>query len=72
MNAKDYAEKNYPLHPSFQKIAIDAFNAGLGESHSGKEFKKLQRERNEAVSELKHLWDTLNDPEACGELLAGI
>ena len=33
---------------------------------------KLERDLKQAKQELKDLWSTLEDPEKCGELIAGL
>jgi flagellar biosynthesis/type III secretory pathway protein FliH len=76
MKAKEYSETKYPLHPNFRIIAEEAFNEGynigFNENPKGKDINKLKKELKETKAELKHLWDTLNDPKECGELLAGL
>ena len=69
--AEKYALEKYAAYPTYQQIAIDAFNAGFNENSQGY-IERLKRENKELKAELKSLWDTLEDPEQCGELLAGM
>lgn len=70
MTAKEYAKK-FENYPTFHKIAIDAFNEGLKNAKSPN-IKKLENDLKAAKQELKELWSTLEDPEKCGELIAGL
>jgi restriction endonuclease len=70
MTAKEYAKK-FENYPTFHKIAIDAFNEGL-KNAKPTNIKKLEIDLKEAKKELKELWETLQDPEECGKLLAGL
>jgi hypothetical protein len=70
MTAIEYAK---PLEnaPSYYKVAIDAFNAGM-KNAKAPNIQKLEDDLKRAKKELKDLWDTLEDSEKCGELLAGL
>ena len=71
MTAKEYADGKYKGFPTYNKIARDAFKAGLEQSKP-KSTKKLETELAKTKAELKSLWKTLSDPIECGELLAGM
>lgn len=71
MNAKQYSKSKYNGFPTYQKIAEEAFKAGL-ESAKPKDIKVLEQQLKEVKEELKSLWRTLEDPEECGRLLAGM
>ena len=68
--AIEYA-KQYDGFPTFQSIAIKAFNAGV-ESAKPVDVKKLEKELQDTKAELRHLWQTLEDPEKCADLLFGM
>ena len=70
MTATEYA-KQFENFPTYHKIAIDAFKAGM-ENAKTPNIQKLEKDLKEAKKELKELWDTLQDPEKCGELIAGL
>jgi hypothetical protein len=70
MTATEYA-KQFENFPTYHKIAIDAFKAGL-ENAKTPNIQKLENDLKEAKKELKELWNTLEDPEKCGELIAGL
>ena len=70
MTATEYA-KRFENFPTYHKIAMDAFNAGLGNAKTPN-IQKLEKDLKEAKKELKDLWNTLEDPEKCGELIAGL
>lgn len=70
MTAKEYAKK-FENYPTFHKIAIDAFKAGMKNAKTP-DILKLERDLKQAKQELKDLWSTLEDPEKCGELIAGL
>lgn len=70
MTSNEYA-KQFENYPTYHKIAVDAFNAGM-ENSKTPDILKLERELKQAKQELKDLWITLEDPEKCGELIAGI
>jgi hypothetical protein len=70
MTASEYA-KQFENFPTYHKIAVDAFKAGL-ENTKTPNIQKLEKDLKEAKKELKELWDTLQDPEKCGELIAGL
>ena len=70
MTIKDYL-KQYDNAPNYKIIAERAFKAGL-ESAKPTDVKRLQNELKEAKKELPDLYDTLYDPEKCGEFLAGL
>lgn len=69
MTAPEYA-KQFENFPTYHKIAVDAFKAGL-ENAKTPNIQKLERDLKQAKQELKELWNTLEDPEKCGEFLAG-
>lgn len=71
MVAKEYAKKLYGGLPTYQKIAEDAFKAGANNSKP-KDVVKLEKELKQLKDELRSLWKTLEDPEECGRLLAGM
>jgi len=71
MNAKDYADLKYKGFPTYHKIATDAFLAGA-KNAKPINTKKLEEELKKVKAELKSLWNTLEDPEKCGELLSGM
>ncbi len=71
MTAKEYADKDYRHLPTYHKIAVDAFNAGK-KSAKPSDVIKLENKLKDVQKELKHLWETLENPEACGELLSGM
>jgi len=72
MTAKDYSSR-YDLALNFKKVAELAFNAGLKEGRNEKtDIVKLKKELKETKKELKSLYDTLYDPEKCGEFIAGL
>lgn len=70
MTATEYA-KQFENYPTYHKIAIDAFKAGM-ENAKMPNIQKLERDLKQAKQELKDLWNTLEDPEKCGELIAGL
>ena len=70
MTAKEYA-KQFENHPTYHKIAMDAFVAGIQNAKSP-DIQKIERELKQTKQELKDLWDALKDPEKFGELLAGL
>lgn len=70
MTATDYV-KQFEGFPTFQKIARDAFNAGI-ENAKTPNVQKLENELKEAKKELKELWDTINDPEKFADFIAGL
>jgi predicted RNase H-like nuclease (RuvC/YqgF family) len=70
MTATEYA-KQFENFPTYHKIAMDAFKAGL-ENAKTPNIQKLEKDLKEAKKELKHLWNTLEDPEECWKLLAGL
>jgi len=70
MTATEYA-KQFENYPTYHKIAVDAFKAGL-ENAKKPNIQKLEKDLKEAKKELKDLWNTLEDPEKCGELIAGL
>ena len=70
MTATEYA-KQFENYPTYHKIAMDAFKAGL-ENAKTPNIQKLEKELKEAKKELKDLWNTLEDPEKCSELIAGL
>ena len=70
MTATEYA-KQFENFPTYHKIAVDAFKAGL-ENAKPKDVQKLEKELKQAKQELKELWNTLEDSEKCGELIAGL
>ena len=70
MTATEYA-KQFENYPTYHKIAIDAFKAGM-ENAKTPDIQKLERDLKQTKQELKDLWNTLEDPEKCGELLAGL
>ena len=70
MTANDYA-KQFENYPTYHKIATDAFKAGMGNAKIT-DLLKLERDLKQAKQELKDLWSTLEDPEKCGELIAGL
>ncbi len=71
MNAQQYAKSKYSGFPTYEKIAEDAFKAGL-DSAKLKDVKALENELKQAKKELKDLWKTINDPEEFAELIAGL
>ncbi len=71
MDANQYSRKNFYGFPTYQKIAKDAFNAGL-ESAKPSDVKKLEEELSKTKEELKSLWRTVEDPDAFAELVAGM
>lgn len=72
MNAKEYS-KRYDLAINYKKVAELAFNAGLKQGREeNKDFSKLEKELKKVKFELKELWASLQDPEKCGQLLAGL
>ncbi len=70
MTALEYAKK-FENYPTYHKIAIDAFKAGM-ENAKTPNIKKLESDLKQAKQELKELWDALRNPETCGELIAGL
>ena len=70
MTANEYA-KQFENYPTYHKIAVDAFKAGM-ENAKTPSILKLERDLKQAKKELKELWNTLEDPEKCGELIAGL
>lgn len=70
MTANEYA-KQFENYPTYHKIAVDAFKAGM-ENAKTPDILKLERDLKQAKQELKDLWSTLEDPEKCGELIAGL
>lgn len=70
MTAKEYAKK-YDGYPTFEKIAIDAFKAGV-ENSKPIDVIKLQNELSEVKKELRDLINTLQDPDKCGEFISGL
>ena len=70
MTTTEYA-RQFENYPTYHKIAVDAFNAGL-ENAKTPNIQNLKKELKEAKKELKDLWNTLEDPEKCGELIAGL
>ena len=67
--------KKYKSYPTYTQIAKEAFEAGF---KKGKEVNQSEKARKDAIelkrvkAELKSLWDTLEDPVKCGELLSGM
>ena len=70
MTAIEYSKK-WENFPTYHKISIDAFKAGM-ENAKTPNIQKLEKELKEAKKELSDLWKTLNDPEECGQLIAGL
>lgn len=70
MTATEYA-KQFENYPTYHKIAVDAFKAGL-ENAKTPDTKKLEKELKDVKKELKDLWETLQDPEKCGEFISGL
>lgn len=70
MTAQEYA-KQFENYPTYHKIAIDAFKAGM-ENAKPTDILKLEKELNQAKQELKDLWNTLENPDECSELIAGL
>jgi hypothetical protein len=74
MTAKEYSKK-YDMALNFKIVAERAFNAGLKagrEKNKTDKAKATERELKKVKAELKSLWKTLEDPEECGRLLAGM
>lgn len=71
MTAKQYSEQKYEGQSTYCMIAKDAFIAGA-ESAKPSNVKKLEDELSKVKAELRSLWDTLEDPEECGKLMAGM
>jgi len=71
MGAKEYAKKMYGGLPTYQKIAEDAFKEGA-EQAKPKDVVKLEKELKQVKEELRSLWDTLENPRALTDLLAGM
>jgi hypothetical protein len=71
MTAKQYADKLFGNYPTYHKIASDAYKAGIKNAKPDN-VKKLEHDLKKANDELKSLWQTLEDPEKCGELLGGM
>ena len=70
MTAKEYS-KRYENYPTFHKISMDAFKAGM-ENAKTPDIIKLENELKETKRELKSLWDTIQDPEKFCDLIAGL
>lgn len=70
MTATEYA-KQFENHPTYHKIAVDAFNTGMANAKPAN-VEKLEQDLKQAKQELKDLWDTINNPEELGELLGGL
>ena len=74
MTKKELLAK-YKPYPTYTEIAKEAFEAGF---KKGKEVNQSKKAKKDAIelkkvkAELKSLWDTLENPEKCGELLAGM
>ena len=71
MTPKEYADSKYKNLPTYNKIAREAFIAGM-KNAKPKGVLRLEKELKQTKDELKALWKTLEDPEECGELLAGM
>lgn len=74
MTAKEYATK-YDGFPTYEKIAKEAFQAGLKEGirrGSIDYINRLERELKELRQYHKDMEDTLYDPEKLGQLLTGL
>lgn len=70
MTAHEYAEQ-FKGFPNYYTIAIKAFRAGQ-KNAKPLNVQKLENDLKKAKKELKELWDALEDPEKCGELIAGL
>lgn len=70
MDAIQYA-KQFENYPTYHKIAIDAFKAGL-ENAKTPNVLKLESDLKQAKQEIKDLWDTINNPEELGNFIAGL
>ena len=65
----------YRPYPTYTEIAKESFELGfkLGKSQNQTtEAKNNAIELKRVKNELKSLWETLENPEKCGELLAGM
>ncbi len=65
----------YKPYPTYTQIAEEAYNLGYKKGKEINQTEKAKRdveELNRVKAELKNLWETLEDPEKCGELLAGM
>ena len=74
MTAKEYSKK-YDMALNFKIVAERAFTAGLKagrEENKTDKAKANEKELKKVKAELKSLWKTLEDPEECGRLLAGM
>lgn len=74
MTKKDLLAK-YKPYPTYTQIAKEAFELGfeLGKKENQtEEFINNKIELKKVKAELKSLWNTLEDPEKCGELLSGM
>jgi S-adenosylmethionine/arginine decarboxylase-like enzyme len=70
MTATEYA-KQFENYPTYHKIAVDAFNCGMKNAKKPN-IEKLESDLKKTKQELKELWETLQDPEKCSELISGL
>ncbi|TXD47350.1 hypothetical protein [Polaribacter sp. IC073] len=74
MTKKELLAKYRP-YPTYTAIAKEAFELGL---KIGEETNQTDKAKKDAIelmkvkAELKHLWETLEDPEKCVELICGM
>jgi len=77
MEPKELFDKRYEVYRNLQgkpPIPLEARQMIFDSMklYASQQTKEVTEERDQVKKELKELWNVLEDPEQCGELLAGM
>jgi hypothetical protein len=70
MTARQYSQK-YDGYPTFQKIALDAFEAGRKSSPDGRRLQSILKRNSNLRREIAELKSIMNDPDKFCDWVAG-